>query len=253
MISVVVFKRAKYATPIVEAAKEYFEMEPLAIRGLGRAWRYETSDSAIYFAEINRTYEIHTEEMERAIVEGIGEPKIVVSINPHIADMREGVFIHTAGNVTGINPLGGGYTPKSVSPTNPGTIGLLVRAAHYFAEELGTAPNIHIEATHDLPANARLPYISFEVRGSYHDLAALALVAALGKHTRFKPYLTIGISYYADEFIPVILKKKKVPAYHVPFYLAHHLSEDFIRQLVREKKVEGVAYGKGVPREKLPF
>jgi len=253
VISVVVYKKARYSTPIVEAAREYFGMEPLAIRGLGRAWRYETRDSAVYFVEINRTYEIHTAELEKAILEGIGEPKIVVSINPHIADMREGIFIHTAGNVTGINPLGGGYTPKTVAPTNPGTMGLIIRAVHYFARELESEPNVHIEATHDLPARAKLPYLSFEVRGNYHDLAALALVAALGKHTRFKPYLTIGMSYYADEFIPVILRKKKVPAYHVPFYLAHHLSEDFIRQLVREGKIEGVAYGKGVPREKLPF
>lgn len=253
MIAAVVYKPGKFADPLMESVREYFGLEKLAVRGLGVVERFETSDVSIYFIPIRRSYELHAAEMERAISEGIGKPYIVVSVNPHIADMREGIFIHSAGNITGENILGGGYAPKSVARTDPGTIGMIVRAVNRFAEELDVPPVINIEATHDFPVRVSIPYLSFEVRGDYHDLAALALVASLGKEVRFKPYLTIGISYYANEFIPVILRRKKVPAYHVPFYLAHHLSADFIRSLIKEGYVEGVAFGRGVNREKLPF
>ncbi len=253
MIAAVVYKPGKFADPLMESVREFFGVEKLAVRGLGVVERYETRDISIYFIPVRKSYELHAEEMENLISEGIGRPYVVVSINPHIADMREGIFIHSAGNITGENILGGGFSPKSVAKTDPGTIGMVVRAVYKFAEELETPPVINIEATHDFPTKTSIPYLSFEVRGDYYDLAALSLVASLGKEIYFKPYLTIGISYYANEFIPVILRKKKVPAYHVPFYLAHHLSADFLRTLKREGYIEGVAYGRGVDRDKLPF
>ncbi len=253
MIAAVVYKPGKFADPLISAVREYFSTEQIAVRGLGIVDRFETRDVGIYFIPLRRSYELHVEEMERAIIEGIGKPYVVVSVNPHIADMREGIFIHSAGNFTGDNILGAGFSPKSLARTDPGTIGMVVRAVHSFAEELGVPPAINIEATHDFPTKTEIPYISYEVRGDYYDLAALALVASLGKEVRFKPYLTIGISYYANEFIPAILRKRKVTAYHVPFYLAHHLSADFLRDLKKRGYIEGVAYGKGIDREKLPF
>lgn len=253
MIAAVVYKPGKFADPLMDAVREYFVLEKLAVRGLGIVERFETKDVSIYFIPIRQSYELHAEEMERQIIEGIGRPYVVVSINPHIADMREGIFIHSAGNFTGENIVGGGYSPKSLARTDPGTIGMIVRAVNRFAEELGVPPTINIEATHDFPVKTEIPYLSFEVKGDYHDLAALALVASLGREVYFKPYLTIGISYYANEFVPVILRKRKVPAYHVPFYLAHHLSWEFLKDLKRKGYIEGVAYGKGVDKSKLPF
>jgi len=253
MIAAVVYRPGRFSDPLISAVREYFRPERLAVRGIGIVERFETKEVSIYFIPLNRSYELHAGELERQISEGIGRPYVVVSVNPHIADMREGIFVHSAGNVTGENVVGGGYSPKSVARTDPGTIGMLVRAVHRFAEELDVPPAVNIEATHDFPVKTEIPYISFEVRGDYHDLAALALVASLGKDVYFRPYLTIGISYYANEFIPVVLKRKKVPAYHVPFYLAHHLSREFIKELKKKGYIEGVAYGRGVDREKLPF
>ncbi len=254
MISAVVYRPGKIADPLIESIRELFGTERIEIRGLGTVDRYETAYTSIYFIPIRQSYELHVKEMETQIKEAIGTPDVVVSINPHLADMREGIFVHSAGNLTGKDVLAANYAPRSVSPTSPGTIGTLVRAVYNFAEELGAEPKIHIEATHDFPVDATIPYISFELRGRVnHELAALALVASLGKQVRFRPYLTIGLSYYANEFIPIILRKKKVPAYHVPFYLAHNLTADTIKTLVRKGYVEAVAYGKGVTREKLPF
>ncbi len=254
VISAVVYRPGKIAEPLIESIRELFGTESVEIRGLGTVDRYETPHASIYFIPLRQSYELHVEEMENQIKEAIGTPDVIVSINPHLADMREGIFVHSAGNLTGKDVLAANYAPRSVAPTSPGTIGTMVRAAHSFAEELGVEPKIHIEATHDFPVDATIPYISYEVRGTVsYDLAALTLVAALGKQVKFKPYLTIGLSYYANEFIPIILRKKKVPAYHVPFYLAHNLTADTIKTLIRKGYIEAVAYGKGVPREKLPF
>ncbi len=254
MIAAVVYRPGKIADPLIESVRELFGTENVEIRGLGIVDRYETAYTSIYFIPLRQSYELHAKEMESQIREAIGTPDVIVSINPHLADMREGIFIHSAGNLTGKDVLAANYAPKSVAPTSPGTIGTLVRAVYNFAEELGVEPNVHIEATHDFPVDATIPYLSFELRGNVnHELAALSLVAALGKQVAFKPYLTIGLSYYANEFIPVILRRKKVPAYHVPFYLAHNLTADTIKTLIRKGYVDAVAYGKGVPREKLPF
>jgi len=254
VISAVVYRPGKIAEPLLESIRELFGTEKVEVRGLGAVDRYETPHASIYFIPIRQSYELHVDAMENQIIDAIGTPDVVVSINPHLADMREGMFIHSAGNLTGKDVLAANYAPRSVAPTSPGTIGTMVRAAYNFADELGVEPTIHIEATHDFPVDAKIPYISFELRGNVnYDLAALTLVASLGKQVPFKPYLTIGLSYYANEFIPVILRKKKVPAYHVPFYLAHNLTADTIRALIRKGYVDAVAYGKGVPREKLPF
>jgi D-tyrosyl-tRNA(Tyr) deacylase len=254
LIGVVVYRPGKVADPLLDAAKELFGLEEIEVRGLGNAYRYETPHASVYFVPIKQSYEIHAREMEKQISEAIGRPDVVISINPHLADMREGMFIHSAGNITGKDVLGANYVPRSVSPTEPGVIGLMVRAAHAFADELNVEPRIHIEATHDFPVDATIPYLSFELRGRVnYELAALTLIAALGKRVRFKPYLSIGMSYYANEFFPVILHRKKVPAYHVPYYLAHNLNEDAIRELVKKGYIKGLAFGRGVPREKLPF
>ncbi len=254
MISAVVYRPGKISDPLVSAIRELFGTEQVEIRGLGLVDRYETPKTTIYFIPLPESYEIHVKRWENQISETVGRPDVVVSINPHLADMREGLFIHSAGNLTGKDVLAANYAPKTVSPTSPCTIGAMVRAAYRFAEELGAEPHFHIEATHDFPVDASIPYLSFETRGRVNvELAALTLVAGLGKCVRFKPYLTIGMSYYANEFIPVVLRRKKVPAYHVPFYLAHNLTADTIRDLVKRGFIEGVAYGRGVPREKLPF
>ena len=254
MIAAVVYRPGKIADPLINSVRELFGTEQIHVRGLGLVDRYETAYTSIYFIPIRESYEIHAKRMEKQITEAIGQPNVIVSINPHLADMREGIFIHSAGNITGKDVLAANYAPRSVSPTSPSAIGLIVRAMHEFAEELGKDPRIHIEATHDFPVDATIPYLSYEMRGNVnYDLAALALVAGIGKQVQFKPYLTIGLSYYANEFIPIILRRKKVPAYHVPFYLAHNLTADTIRGLLRKGYIAGVAFGRGVPREKLPF
>ncbi len=240
--SVVVY-RGKLGEHVVNAMDEYFPLESVEVRGLGRVFRYETERYVAYIVRVPFSYEANVKRFEATLKEALGHVNEVIAINPHIADPREGLFVHSAGNVGGEGF--GGLQPLSVSPTSPEFMGTFILAALWVGEELGEA-SVHIEATHDLPVDATIPYVSVEYRGDYADELALALGAALGRRGKFKPYMTVGLSYYADEFIPLVKKKRIVPAYHVPVYMGQHLVEELARRLLERGWIRGVIYGRGL-------
>ncbi len=242
----VVVYRGKLGERVVNAIDEYFPLEPVEIRGLGMAYRYETERATAYIVRLNASYEANVRFYEKIILDALGHIDEVVSINPHLADPREGLFVHSSGNVAGEGY--GQLHPLSLSPTSPSFIGTFVLAAQWVSAELGEAP-VHIEATHDLPVDSNIPYVSVEYKGDYADELALALGATLGRRGAFKPYLTVGMSYYADEFIPLIRKKRVVPAYHIPVYLAHNITPELIERLKKKKWIVGILTGEGVPKD----
>jgi len=248
MRRVAVVYRGRFGESVVSAMDEYFPLEPVEIRGIGMAYRYEAHDSIVYITRLSASYEANVHMYEKILRSALGALNEVISINPHVADPREGIFVHSAGNIMGEGYAG--FSPLSLSPTSPSFIGTFILAVEWVKEEMSAA-EIHVEATHDLPVDAKIPYVSVEYRGNYADELALALGASLGRRGRFTPYLTIGMSYYADEFIPLVKRKRIVPAYHIPVYMAGPITTDVIERLKKAGWIKGVLTGKGVPEDFL--
>ncbi len=252
MIAVVVGRqRWKGTREFQGLLNEYFSPEEVNIAFIGKAYRMGKKNP-VYFIPLPTNYETNVNYWEKRIVNGLGSPWIVVSLNPHIADGRKGIFIHTSGNPSPENVLGVNLPPKTLGKTNANAIGMIVRAVDRFSRELNVPFPLHLEATHDLPVNNSLPYLSFEWNGEYADLAVLALVAALGVEKTFIPYLTLGIQYYGDEFLELSRRGRRVSAYHVPLYLAHGLDDQLYMEAQEKGKVRGIIVGRGIDPDTIP-
>ncbi len=252
MLAVIVGKEQWKGTKIFQQLlEEYFSPERLSIVHVGNVLRVGKRNP-VYFIPIKESYELHIDLWEKRIEHGLGKPWIVVSLNPHLADGRKGIFVHSSGNITSENVFGVPLPPKTLGKTNANAIGMIVRAVDKFSKELDVPFPLHLEATHDMPVKNRLPYISFEWTEGFEDLAVLSVVAALGEERTFIPYLTVGISYYADEFLSLTRKGRRVSTYHIPLYLAHNLDDSLYKEAENKGRVRGIIVGRGIDPDLIP-
>ncbi len=233
MIAGVFFKTGdRFANKILDFL-ESFEEE--LIRGLGRVFVYSAHRTSAYFVPTPDSFSYNANRYERSFLEAIGRPSILLSLLP-----SESVTIYPTGNVTSSNPLLiPTFSPRRVSPVEPDLLGTLWLALR----RKGLNPEIL--AVHDPPSTLNHPHLVLSFPGDLVEDVLVSLLASLRRKKVFVPHVTVGRTFAARYFYPLI-EKRRVPAYHVPYHWVHFLDEELFEEMKRKGNVRSILVEKGL-------
>ncbi len=236
MIGVVVFKEG---TPLGRAITGVLShIEPVEVRGLGRAYRYDSSHRSLYFIPLKESFHFNGKRYEERITSSLGRPSFIISLSP----LTEGnePLLHATGNLTNTNPLSHpSFQPRSVSPVDADLLGTLFIALY----RLNLNP--HVAAVHDPPSDLTVPHISVKLGVEHAEDVVLSIIASFRRKKIFVPYVTVSRSFLADYFTGEILRRR-VAAYHVPYYWVHHLDGVMYNQMAEKGRVRGILVERGL-------
>ena len=233
MIAGVFFKAGSHFGEKILDFLGSFEEE--SIRGLGRVFVYSAHRVSVYFVPTHDSFSYNANRYERSFVEGIGRPSVLISLLP-----SDVVTLYPTGNITSSNPLLiPTFSPRRVSPTDPDLLGTLWLAL----KKKGLNPDIL--AVHDPPSTLKYPHIALSFPEHLLEDALVALLASLRRKKVFVPHVTVGRSFTASHFYPLI-ERRRVPAYHVPYHWIHFLDEGMFEEMKKKGNVRSILVERGL-------